>query len=178
MLKVSLVGHSQVPRVLEIDGVEIRIFRAPGGHAHSFESDHRLNQVLNWEHDLSILWLGSNDITNGINPGLLADKILDVAREIESNCGASVRICLIEPRVYSRRGPISTEDYKKVQNSINKKIKRNKKFRVIHFNTLSFQETLSGDGVHWSSEGQERVTEKFIKVIQGYANESGEVMGN
>lgn len=173
MLKVSLVGHSQIPKSLDVDRVDVRIFRAPGGHAHSFDSDHRLNQVLNWEHDLSILWLGSNDIASGIDPGLLAEKVLDIAREIERNCGAIVRICLIEPRVYSRRGPISSEEYKKVQNSVNKRIKRVKKYRVIQFNTLSFQETLSGDGTHWSSEGKERVIEKLLKVIQGYRDESG-----
>ena len=102
MLKVSLVGHSQIPRSLNVDNVNLRVFRAPGGHAHSFDSDHRLNQVLSWEHDLCILWLGSNDIASGIDPGLLAEKILNSALEIERNCGAIVRICLIEPRFYSR----------------------------------------------------------------------------
>lgn len=64
MWKISLVGHSQVPKELNFPNAEIRIFRAPGGKAQFFHENELMNRVLNWEHDLSIVWLGSNDVTS------------------------------------------------------------------------------------------------------------------
>ena len=64
MLKVAIVGHSQVPRNLNVNNVDVKIFRAPGGRISSFHSDERVNAVLSWEHNLTFVWLGSKDVVN------------------------------------------------------------------------------------------------------------------
>ena len=136
MFKVSLVGHSQLPNYLEVEGTEIRIFRAPGGHAETFFSDDRLNRVLQWKHDHCILWLGSNDIAEGMSPEGLFNTIKEITKTIERECGAVVQICLLEPRIYSdeEKAPISNLNYKKVMNSVNNRIKRFLRNATIHFN--------------------------------------------
>ena len=165
MLRVSLVGHSQVPRHFEIEGVEIRIFRAPGGRAESLLTDCRTQDVLNWEHDLCILWIGSNDIRINVTPQDIFKHIQTVVREIEEQCGAEVIVVQIEPRIYPETFRITTEDYVKFQNSINRKIKRNLNNQNLHFNNLKFQYTLADDGVHWNAEGKEAIKGKFRKCI-------------
>lgn len=168
MLRVSLVGHSQIPKSLHVPGAEIRIFRAPGGRAASFFSDVRMSDVLQWNHDLCILWLGSNDIADGIVLSELSSTIQEIVVAIEEQCEATVCVCLVEPRLYGDFAPISAEDYKKVQNAVNKRLKRKLENQHIHFNTTAFVEELSSDGVHWTDEGRERVENKLKTVIEGY----------
>lgn len=57
MFKVSIVGHSQVPYSLEtgLENTELRIYRKPGARARSFFVEERLTEVLEWNHDLTIL---------------------------------------------------------------------------------------------------------------------------
>lgn len=88
-----MVGHSQVPQELEVPGVDLRIFRAPGGTARTFFTNDRLNNVLEWEHDWCILWLGSNDVYEEAIPRQISDHIFEIVREIERRCKAKVRIC-------------------------------------------------------------------------------------
>ena len=75
MWKISVVGHSQVPKKLEVEDAEIRIFRGPGDRADNFHNDTRMSEVLNWEHDLCILWIGSNDIDQESRPKDIAENI-------------------------------------------------------------------------------------------------------
>ena len=167
MFKVSLVGHSQLPTFLQVEQTEIRIFRAPGSRASTFFNDQRLNQVLQWKHDHCILWLGSNDIVEGMSPGELFHNIKEITRAIENECGAVVQICLIEPRIYpnSPNAPITSENYKKVMHSINKRIKRSMRHTTINFNTISYVQELARDGVHFREGGKERIKEKLTAAI-------------
>lgn len=166
MWKISLVGHSQIPKHFEFPNTEIKIFRAPGAKASSFFQDVRMNKVLEWEHDLTILWIGSNDINTDANPLEIFNHIKEIYLEIERNCQSIVYICQVEPRIRARNIP--ADIYKKIQNGINNRIKRSLKTPNIHFNNVSFVEELSGDGVHWSGAGRVRVESKFKKVIKGF----------
>lgn len=170
MWKVSLVGHSQLPDDLSINNAEIQIYRGPGGRADNFFEDERLNEVLNWEHDLSILWLGSNDIDNETQPRDIANNILKVVESIEENCQAVVWICLVEPRLYTN-GFMMEEDYRKVQRKINKILKE-KGNQVIHFNSNDWVEYLASDGIHWTVEGRKRVKSKLKKTIKNFMEDS------
>ena len=168
MLQVSCVGHSQLPHNLSVPETEIKIFRAPGGRADNLFSDHRLNDVLDWEHDFCILWLGSNDIEVDTDPNELFEEIKEVYETIANDCGAVVHVCLIEPRFYPGASPIDSDGYRKIQNSVNKKIKRKLTTRTTHFTASNFVEALSGDGVHWNAEGKEMVRDKLESVIVTY----------
>ena len=83
MWKISVVGHSQIPKKLEVENTEIRIFRAPGGRADNFNNDTRMNEVLNWKHDLCILWIGSNDIDQESKPKDIVENISQIVESIE-----------------------------------------------------------------------------------------------
>ena len=166
MWKISLVGHSQIPKHFEFPNTEIKIFRAPGAKAYNFFSDTRMNKVLEWEHDLTILWIGSNDIDNNANPLEIFNHIKEICHEIKNNCQSIVYVCQIEPRLSPRN--ISAENYKKIQGGINNRIKKSLKTPNIHFNNISFTEALNSDGVHWNEAGRMRVESKFKKVIKGY----------
>ena len=117
-----MVGHSQIPKKLEVENTEIRIFRAPGGRADDFHNDARMNEVLNWEHDLYILLIGSNDFDQESQPKDIAENISQIVKSIEQDCEAVVWVCLIEPRFYPNEEFMDHQDYRKVQRTIYKKI--------------------------------------------------------
>ncbi len=166
MWKIAFVGHSQIPISFEFPNTEIRIFRAPGGKASNYFQDSRMNQILQWEHDLTILWIGSNDINGDANPVEIYNDIKEIYQEIETNCQSVVYICQVEPRTQAR--DIPADIYKRIQYGINNRIKRSLKTPNIHFNNVSFVEELSDDGVHWSGTGRVRVESKFKKVIKEF----------
>lgn len=54
-MKVALVGHSLIPKELEVPNAEVRVFRSPGAHVETFREDSRLSAVLSWKHDITLL---------------------------------------------------------------------------------------------------------------------------
>ena len=171
MWKVSIVGHSQVPEDLTVHGAEIRIFSKGGGRADEFFEDEVMSEVLGWQHDLCILWLGSNDIDYETNPQTIADNIIEIVEQIEEDCGAVVWVCLVEPRFY-QDDFMTHEDYRKVQRSVNRKLQRKLSNEFIHFNSNSWVDALNSGGVHWSSEGKARVKQKIKNAIRHFMMDS------
>ena len=169
MWKIALVGHSQIPQRFSFPGAQVRIFRAPGGKASAFFDDSRLNEILNWEQDLTIVWIGSNDVTSNTDPDMIFDHIKGICYAIKDNCQYVVYACQIEPRLHPRG--LSPQQYKKIQSGINNRIKKRLGLRNIHFNNIQFVEELHGDGVHWSEAGPMRVESKFRKVIKRFIGE-------
>ncbi len=169
MWKISLVGHSQVPKELNFPNAEIRIFRAPGGKAQFFHENELMNRVLNWEHDLSIVWLGSNDVTSDTDPEEVFNYIKEICYAIERDCQAEVYVCQVEPRRHPRG--LSHDQYKRIQCGINNRIKKRLHFKNIHFNNQLYMDELRSDGVHWNEEGRRHVEAKFRKVIKGFIGE-------
>lgn len=163
MLRVALVGHSQLPTNLLIEGTQISIFRAPGGKAISFFEDNRLSSILNWRGDVVIVWLGSNDIEINSNVAEIVNNLIHIKESIEKECGAKVIITLLEPRCYPNDYPVHQTQYAKIQKGVNRKLER--KLPQTHFikvNTPCFQQLLSHDGVHFTFEGRQLI-ENIIK---------------
>ncbi len=50
-----------------------------------------LRSVLDWPHDLCVLWLGSNDIEANTNHFTAAHEVIEIAQAIESNCKSTVK---------------------------------------------------------------------------------------
>ena len=167
MLKVALVGHSQIPCSLKVEGAEIELYRLPGAKTHSFENKAKLNQVLNWSGDLVILWLGSNDIDQNTDISEVVKNIIQIKSQIEKECKAVVAIILVEPRCYPNDHPVSKDQYKKIQKGINRKLERalpNTQF--LQFNTFVYEKELARDGVHFSEEGKEMIKDKISECIE------------
>ena len=174
MWKVSLVGHSQIPSHLSAPDTEIRIFRAPGSRAATFFSDDRLNEVLNWTHDLCILWLGSNDIKPSSTPQGIVDDLAQVVDSIEESCGAIVKVCLVEPRFYEEGDRMPSDQYKRIQEAVNRRLKRKLSNGFVQFNSNSWVTQLADDGVHWDEEGKQRIKRKFRRVIKTFIDSDDE----
>ncbi len=170
MLRIAFVGHSQIPRRFNFPEAHVQLFRSPGARAYSFLEDPSMSNVLQWEHDLTFVWIGSNDITSSTNPGEIFSHIVEICDAIEDACHSTVYVCQVEPRRSTRNVP--PEQYKRIQCGINNRIKKKYKARNIHFNSMQFVEELAEDGVHWSEAGRERVESKFMKVIQGFIGEN------
>ncbi len=128
-----------------------------------------MNAVLNWKHGLSILWLGSNDITSDTDPDGLLDQILEICHAIEKDCQATVYVCQVEPRLYPTETPVTHEQYKNIQGGINDRLKRRLINKTINFHTCSFLQELAPDGVHWREReretGKNRARSKLRKRI-------------
>ena len=165
MFKVAIVGHSQVPRSLSVENAEVRIFRAPGGKLENFHRDTRLNQVLSWPHNLTYLWLGSNDVHPDVRIIDLIDQNKAIASEIEEKCGSRVIIVELERRVYPPHRPvIERTRYKQITRSVNRALLRCKKFFTITFNAQSF--VLASDGVHFEPQSRRVIENRFVENIK------------
>ena len=75
MWKIALLGHSQNPPVFEFPNVEVRFFHAPRARACNFADNALINKILEWEHNLSILWIGSNDGKVNTTPEVIFNDI-------------------------------------------------------------------------------------------------------
>ena len=164
MFKVAIVGHSQVRSGPQVDDTEIRIYRVPGARADEFFDQESFNSVLNWEHDLTLLWIGSNDIGEETQPNQLVNIILNIGYVIQENCNSKVIIVEIENRQYQSEHPvISNTRYQKIKRSVNRGLIKSE-FYCIHFNALMF--TLVPDGVHFSTNAREHINQKMSGVIE------------
>lgn len=170
MFKVALVGHSQIPVGFQSSepNVEVRLFRAPGALVDGFNNNRRLTSVLQWPHDLTILWLGSNDIRDSTDPSELAGRILTIARTIEDHCQSRVIVSEVEKRVYPPNHPhfFSNERYLRVRRSVNRNLLRTRQFLIINFNSVRF--VLAHDGIHFRAHSQNNIRDKLNYLIRTY----------
>ena len=123
---VAIVGHSLVPPRLDyIEGAQVRIFRSPGAKALTFDSN-KISEVLNWPHDLTIIFLGGNDIYDNCVPSKITNDIRSVIEQIHSSCHSHIAFVLIEHRnpPPGNRFHVSASLYNRVANSINNRLKR------------------------------------------------------
>ena len=95
MWKAALVGHSQIPQQLGFPNGEIKMFRGPGAKASTFFHNSRMNDVLKWEHDLTILWIGSNDIGSHTELETVFNFIKEIYQAIQENYQSVMYVCQI-----------------------------------------------------------------------------------
>lgn len=166
--KVSLVGHSQLPGGIHLSQVDLRTYRSPGARADSFYENGTLCEVLEWPHDLCILWIGSNDIEQHSVPAEITNNIVGIVQTIEEATNAIVWVVKLEHRFYQEGGPVTQTDYRKIQRGVNKKLESRLSNRLINFNSEMWVELMGEDGVHWSQEGKQRIRKRFRKLIREF----------
>ena len=171
--KVSIVGHSLVPPVLRVDcpRTVVRSYRAPGGRADRFDENETLRLALEWKHDLTVLWLGGNDVVDTSDPQEIFDNLRAIITNLEVSCGSEVAIVLLEPRHQPHHSPVSADRYRLISRGINRRLQRHfKTYSTIHFNAQPFQRDLSRDGIHWNAQGRAYVREKLRNFIVRKSN--------
>ena len=168
--KVAIVGHSQIPEYLpDIVGVETRIFRLPGGRLHDVYENEILNDSFKWSHDMTIIFLGGNDVTHKSRE-LIVGNLLDLVEGFKNKGSRIIVVVLIEPRTYhsSNRFGIDNDTYKSDMFFINRKLKRlanSRHFKVLNINARPFQYGHVRDGVHFDMESKVEITKKLVNCI-------------
>ena len=167
MLRISFVGHSNVPENFVVPGAtQVELFRKRGGHILNFFDDSTLSKVLDYTHELCYLFLGSNDIVEGCSTTEIVDAIIHVTRTIEARCRAKVVVLLVENRVYyGADPPICNENYKKAQQSINTQLRRAFKQtnRCIHLTGVLAKHM--SDGVHFTQTGHSILRDFLLREV-------------
>ncbi len=86
MWKIAFVGHSHLPIRFNFPETEFDIFPSPGARAYQFFEGTQMSGVLSWHHDLTIVWIGSNDITSSTHPAVVFNHIAGICRATGDNC--------------------------------------------------------------------------------------------
>ena len=136
MFWVAIIGHSNVPKkALPVDRCEIRVFQGQEARAATFDNDSRLHGIYEWSHDLSILFLGSSDITPEYEPRNIVENIKSIVRKLENRCSSKVAVVLIELRVIASRRPdgIAQQDCNCISHPVNRALRRDLKVPFLSF---------------------------------------------
>ena len=161
MYKVAFWGHSLVPPegAIQVEGCEIQTYRVPGAKTGDFRRHPLLRDILVWPHDLSIIYIGGNDITTNCNVTSIVQNIEGIVGTLERQCGSEVAIILVEPRVVRpnrRNGGLTQVRYNRIAQGINNRLKRRLRgHKFFHFGARPYREHRLADGVHpdeWASD--------------------------
>ena len=168
-IKVAILGHSQVPQTFHVQNSEISIFRRSGACIHHFDES-PLRDILEDRFDLVFLFLGGNDIRADLydcKPVIVGLKgILLRLKEISKE----VRFVAIERRHYSVNNRFGVEnaqyehDRRRINNNLRKFCGR-QNIRIVNTTTRWFSDHLGKDGVHFATEAQRELKQKFTNVI-------------
>ena len=167
--KVAILGHSQVPRDFpEIAGVETRIFRKSGAKLNNFYDT--FEDVLYWQHNHTIIFLGGNDIGVGPNrwkPQQIATKLIEICWHFH-NLGNAVSLVLIEPRNYF--SDVYHKHYRNQADGVNRRLKRyswhtEAPYHTINFSAVPFQRSHTIDGTHFRPLAIQHIIAKFKNAI-------------
>lgn len=138
-----------------VEGVKIDIFRAPGARISNFNSNQTLARVLNYPYDLTILFFGGNDMHNNCIPSVNFNNIQNVIEQIHSYCNSHICFVILEHRNLVRGNwfNIDTDQYNKVVNNINNRLKRKYKNKsYVQFLSITAKPFQQGvvNGIHFN----------------------------
>ena len=167
MVRVAIVGHSQVPYIDSYDNVEINLFRRGGARIHhAYEPP--LSDSLDEHFDVVILFLGGNDIGTK-TPNQIVNELVELAGKYDS--ASQVLVTQIEHRVYppGHRYYISEQDYRKQANRINKslvkKAGQTEAFRTINISSPWYNDN-SPDGIHFHYISADSLVARYCDAIK------------
>ena len=169
MVKVAIVGHSQVLREITIPNVETRVFRKPGARIPDFHRE-LLPEVLAFSPDVIVIFLGGNDIDATADCALrVANGLKGIIEILKDNCREVIFI-QIEWRDFSttRVPGLTREIYQHRRATINRNLKRfcsRRNIRAINTG-LENLESVRRDGVHLASESASALKSKIIHAIR------------
>ena len=173
MPKVSIIGHSNVPKQFYYPGVEVRLFRKPGALLEKFYSYPTFMEIFNYMHDLCFLFLGSNDVKSGGGTDDIPKWTKRVADDIERRTGAEVIVILLEPRQCPPDYHTTTQEYNKIVGSVNKKIQKLRRGRRhLHFWGLpKFHNDRRG--YHFDERGTWFISDRIGRQINRFLERNG-----
>ena len=164
--RIALLGHSQIPKELKVEGCEIKIFRHPGAEIIETFRSLPLELTENSFHWI-LVWLGSNDIKDSVDLDELFLYLKQLVFILGQKCKAEVCVVAVEPRKrFRKKDGLTLTRYNRIRSGLNKRIVRTFKPELVtHFNDKVFQEGLARDGVHFNEETQKLVVQKLVRQI-------------
>ena len=173
MVKAAVVGHSQVPHNVQIENVETRMFRRPGAKIRHFHEE-ILNNLLTYEPDIVILFLGGNDIDAGDDCVVrVATALKGVIQVLRDNCGVVIVVDIEYRNFSTSRVPgLTSELYNHRRMQINRNLARycnRRNIRTINTSLDSIQR-VRNDGVHFDRLAAAKVKTKISNAIRHAAN--------
>ena len=170
---VAIVGHSLVPHSIgNVHGATVEIYRSPGSKVASFESNEVLSKVLHMPHDLTILFIGGNDIHDECVPATIAHDIISTAEQIHHHCQSHIALVLVEHRnpIPGNRFNVTASKYRRIANNINNRLKNKLKSKsYVQFLSIGakpFQYGVARDGVHLNKGSELHLQHKFRNTIK------------
>ena len=170
MFRLAVVGHSLVPESVEGPGLDIDVFRKPGGKWVDLWGS-RFNEFRRGGYDLAIIVFGGNDLA-GTRP---VNSIIEDAKlfiRYAKGCAKHVRVCTAETRKYSEhnRFNVVNEEYKRRRNKYNRTLRRllnRENVRQIDLGKPWYANERMSDGVHFNAEAVESFKREIVRVSLG-----------
>ena len=157
VFRVALIGHSHVPTGYEYpldEEVRLYFYRLPGATISEVKNHPRFRSFWNSRFDLTILFIGGNDIKPDVNPRAVIDEYKHLLHSINGKDCACITTT-IEHRIIYRdnRFALSQEIYNQKSRSVNRHLVRYFGHVSQEFISLSrgiFTGERAQDGVHFS----------------------------
>ena len=174
---IAVIGHSQLPTQIPTyrEAIRYHVFRVPGATVDHFRYHETFREFWNYSYDITIIFIGGNDIANTHCAALKA-KLKKLYDDV-INKDKYVIPCTLEHRVYTvpyhGRFITTTESYNRVSRSINQNLVRHFRFRnieYIHLQRHTFISERSGDGIHFGFRAQDRLIELIVKRVHRKLN--------
>ena len=170
MYRVAVVGHSLVPESVQGPGLDVSVFRKPGGKLTDLHCG-EFTGFRQGHFDLAIIVLGGNDLAG---PRPVSD-LLDLARmfvDYAKGVAREVRFCTAEIRMYgeNNRFGVNNEVYKRRRNKYNRtlvRMLRRENVRHVDLGKPWFAYERARDGVHFSPEAEKRFEREIVRVSLG-----------
>ena len=167
VMRIGIVGHSQVPLSIDSPSDTVSIFRKPGAKILNWRNIPELTAVFEHNFDLVFIWLGSNDISETCVTAQIFQEINHFASLVETRCNTKVILVEIENRHYtSSRFYVNPERYQRIKRHINQKLRLQRVYTLANFGAFKF--TLGSDGVHFTTHAKQLVREKFVAYIEKF----------
>ena len=177
MLRVCVIGHSLVPETIPLNSpsVQLEIIRYPGATIASLTG--RLTDIDFWtrRYDGIILCIGGNDLAI-LSVDEVFPKFCDLTRRLRTQT-TFLTVCTIEYRLYFRqnRFRVDQESYQRKVVVINRKIKRFTQSidtKIVDLGRRCFTLQRVGDGVHFTTGGQNNLCWTLNNVIRAFVHRS------
>ena len=164
------VGHSQIPKDnVQINGEDAELGRVNGAVLeNAYQAP--ISDYIETDPDVIVLWLGGNDLDNGLSPKEVVTELINIVRYCQEHA-QTVLVCNIEPRNYVN--PDRATSYKDKARNTNRlltRLSQKHNYRIINVSDPALIVD-SRDGLHFSNVAKGRVIKKIERAVDHAIND-------
>ena len=172
-LKITFVGHSQIPEIGDYDGHSVRILKQDGAMLKDlYVQTSPLFQVWTIQSDVIVLFLGGNDLVR-IRDEQLKWELDESIKQLQEVC-QMLYVTHLEWRDYSHHPNAHYREnngyYQSMIHSINTRLvikSCRAGYRTIRINQLEFADR-QWNNIHLTPYGKENLIRKWKKAIEHF----------